>query len=163
MIWVSNRLVVLNTLKWCIHEIQGEWENTTCVCVCVCVRAIDRRDAQRWGCGAHNSLQRLTHASNLIHNFKVAPYRIAEAISPDTSKGHTSLDISRSERPKTLHDLLTRWGSEKCREMGKKKYIYIYIVKGVKKRMWMRKKYYSVCAQEQYSKNRNPDFWIFQI
>ena len=69
---------------------------------------VDRRDAQRWGCGGHNSLQRLTHASNLIHNFKVAPYHIAEAISPDTSKGHTSLDISRSNRPKTVLHLLTR-------------------------------------------------------
>lgn len=81
------------------------------------VSATDRRDAQRWGCGRHNSLQRLTYASNLIHNFKVAPYHIAEAISPDTSKGHASLDISRSNRPKTLLDLLTFLGSAKCKHL----------------------------------------------
>lgn len=79
----------------------------------------DRRDAQRWGCGSHHSLQRLTHASNLIHNFKVAPYHIAEAISPDTFKGHASLDISRSKRPKTLLDLLTCLGSAKCKAQKK--------------------------------------------
>lgn len=72
-----------------------------------CVSVVDRRDTQRWGCGGHNSLQRLTHVSNLIHNFKVAPYHIDEAISPDTSKGNTSLDISRFKRPRTLLDLLT--------------------------------------------------------
>lgn len=66
-----------------------------------------------WGVGVHNSLQRLTHASYLIRNFKVAPYHIAEAISPDTSKGHTSLDISRFKRPKTLLDLLTGLSSAK--------------------------------------------------
>ncbi len=79
------------------------------------VSVIDMRDAQQWGCGSHNSLQRFTHASNLIHNFKVAPYQIVEAISPDTSEGHTSIDISRSKRPKTVLDLLTCLGSAKCR------------------------------------------------
>lgn len=80
-----------------------------------CMSVTDRRDAQRRRCDGHNSLQRLTHASNLIHNFKVAPYHIAEAISPDTSKGHTSLDISRSNGAKTLLDLLTGLRSAKCR------------------------------------------------
>lgn len=81
----------------------------------ICVSVVDGRDTVRWACGDHNSLQRLTHASNLIHNFKVAPYLIAVAISPDTSKGHTSLDISRSKRPKTLLDLLTGPRSVKYR------------------------------------------------
>lgn len=80
-----------------------------------CGSLVDRKDAQLWGCGVHNSPQRLTHASNLIHNFKVAPYHIAEAISPDTSKGPTSLNISRSKRPKTLLDLLTGLRSAKRR------------------------------------------------
>lgn len=59
------------------------------------------------GMCSHNSRQKLTHASNLIHNFKVVPYHIAKAISPDTSKGHTSLDISRFNKHRTLLDLLT--------------------------------------------------------
>lgn len=78
------------------------------------VDVVDRRDAQWWRCGSHNSLQRLNHASNLIHNFKVAPYHIAKVISPDTSKGHTSFDISRSKRPKPLTWLIwLAWDMEK--------------------------------------------------
>lgn len=49
------------------------------------------------GCGGDNSLQRLTAASNLIQHFKVTPYHTAEA---DTSKGHTSLNISRMKKLK---------------------------------------------------------------
>lgn len=64
------------------------------------VSATDSRSAKRWWSVGHDSLQRLTPVSNLIRNFKVAPYHIAEAISLNTSKGHASLDISRSKRPK---------------------------------------------------------------
>lgn len=69
------------------------------------MKVANRKDAQWWGRGSHNIPQRLTHASNLIHNFKDVPYRIARAISPDTSKGHTSLDIFRSKGAKTPLDL----------------------------------------------------------
>lgn len=54
-----------------------------------------------------------------LHNFKVAPYHMAEGISPDTSKGHALIEISRSKRPKTFLELLTFQGSAKRKRFVK--------------------------------------------
>lgn len=55
----------------------------------------------------HDSLQRLSLASNLIHNFKVAPYHMAKGNSPDTSKGKHLTCYFYIQDTKTLLQLLT--------------------------------------------------------